>query len=215
MTTEGGDAATTLSQCSVADIPSSYMRCDSLHGQCRSHRRFAIMKCHPHHLLRSINVIAITFLALAACSSPGEVSVQPTTTLTISPTNTLLPPSATPAPTPGVCNGADFPTNVKSGPNGDFQWPPLTYSQFVGRAAGNRYYVVCSSGTSSTILSFLSGSIPKGGWTISSITPTTLTAQKPTNPPSGFCFSFLITVGSHPSNPGEYDYNFHSPTLSC
>lgn len=159
---------------------------------------------------------------IAPSTGNGMAPVMPTATppATPMPTSTPVPtatpaPTATTGPTPGVCKASDFSMKMNGGPNEGFAYPPLTYSSYEGNGAGNTYYVLCSSGTPTSILTFLKTSIPAGGWQVTSVTATTLAAQKPTNPATGFCYSLNITVGAHAGYPGEWDADFHPPALSC
>ena len=58
-------------------------------------------------------------------------------------------------------------------------------------------------------------SVVAGGWTLTASTSTTLTAQRPTTPPSGSCYTVNMTVGANASYPGEWSANFHPPIVSC
>jgi hypothetical protein len=165
----------------------------------------------------------ITAWAICVTTTPGLVPTptstpQPTPTSTPQPTATSIPaptPTSTPGPQAGVCNAADFPTHTSGGPSATFAYPPLTYYYDIGPAAGNHYYVLCSSGTPTSIRAFLLQSIPAGGWTVTQTTATTIAAQKQTTPPSGYCYSVNITLGNHAGYPGEWDADFHPPILSC
>ncbi len=155
----------------------------------------------------------LPLLAGCATTTPNAAA---TPTATVAPTATATPaPTATLTPAPGVCNAADFPTKTSGGPDEGFHYPPLTYSYAQGNAAGNHYFVLCSSGTSSTILAFLQQSIPAGGWTIKSMTATTINATQTSKPQGGFCPSVDITVGSHAGYPGEWNADFHPPAGAC
>lgn len=148
-------------------------------------------------------------LGLGGCDSTVTVVATPT----IAPTATI--PLATATPAPGMCNAADFPTQIPGGPDPSFQYPPLTYHGPEDGAAGTYRYFMCSSGTPTSILAFLEHSIPAGGWTIKATTTTTLTAVQTNHPQEGLCASVNLAVGSHAGYPGEWDAFFHSPTSSC
>ncbi len=184
------------------------------------------MLLRSRRLLAIIGVMIATFIALIACGSTGTVAVNPTATSTLAatatnaPTNTPAPPTATPAPVPGVCNAADFPTTggplgTNNGSPGDFAVPPLTYYHSLGGAAGSHANYVCSSGNPTSILTFLKSSVPAAGWKITSTTSTTINAEKPDGYGDGNCFTNNITVGSHAGYPGEWDYVWHIPASPC
>ena len=156
--------------------------------------------------------LVLIVLSLMACGS--------TTTIVQggggSPTaSTATPaPTATATPAPGVCNAADFPSKTNGGPGG-FQYPPLTYYYDETPGAGNHPYLLCSSGNPSSILAFMQNSVTAAGWKVVSTTATTLSAQQPTNPPSGFCYEDDIAVNLNPSYPGEWELNEHPPAAQC
>ncbi len=176
-----------------------------------------IMRCFPRVL-----VLSLLFL-LVGCGQTVTVAVDPTVTMTSAATATsapaatatALPPTATSAPTAGVCNAADFSSQIPGGPDSGFQYPPLTYHGPQDAAAGTYRYFMCSSGTPTSILTFLEHAIPMGGWTITNTTSTTLNAVQTSLPQYGLCASVNLTVGSHTGYPGEWDAFFHSPTSNC
>jgi hypothetical protein len=160
-------------------------------------------------LLASLSACSNTVTVSLASTAPPAVTGEPTFTPTSAPTLTATPAA-------GACNVADFPTQTPGGPSSGFQYPPLTYFYDGGSAAGNHYYQLCSSGDAASILAFLQHSIPLGGWTITSVTATTLSASQTSKPVTGgFCPSVNITVGSHAGYPGEWDADFHPPASLC
>lgn len=182
------------------------------------------MRLHSPRRLVLIAPLVVSLALLAACSSSASTTAGAQPTATSSPTslpaatNTPVPTAtaiATAAPQPGVCNAADFPTKTSGGPNEGFTYPPLTYYYDIGPAAGNHYFVLCSSGSPTSIKAFLLDSIPHGGWTVTDSTGNTIDAQQPTTPPSGFCSSVDITLGESASYPGEWKADFHPPISSC
>jgi hypothetical protein len=74
---------------------------------------------------------------------------------------------------------------------------------------------MCSSGNPSSILAFMKTSVAAAGWKIVSSTATTLSAQQPTNPPSGFCYEDDITVNLAAAYPGQWEINEHPPIPPC
>jgi hypothetical protein len=80
---------------------------------------------------------------------------------------------------------------------------------------GNHPYAMCSSGNPASILAFMKQSVVAAGWKITKTIATGLTAENPTNPPSGFCYTVDIGVGANASYPGEWVINFHPPAASC
>lgn len=160
--------------------------------------------------------LGLSVVSLMACGATttvlvtGGTSATPTATATA----TIPAPTATATPAPGVCNPADFPTKTNGGPEG-FQYPPLTYYYDETPGAGNHPYAICSSGNPTSILAFMKQSVTNAGWKITSTTATTLTAENPTNPPSGFCYTVDMSVGSNASYPGEWVANFHPPATNC
>ncbi len=167
-----------------------------------------------------LSLLIATFALLPACSIGTATTLpMPVPTLTPSPMPT---PSPSPAPVAGVCNPADFPSGqgptgarVDGPPTQDIQYPPLTYYFTIGGTAGSHVYTVCSSGDAASILAFMKDSIPAGGWTILETTATTIRAQKPTNPPSGYCYSLAVKVGQDAAYPGEWTITFYSPATAC
>lgn len=165
--------------------------------------------------LRRMNCLFfIVVVLLSACGTSPISSAKPTSTPLV---------TSTPIATSEQCNPADFPTNGE-GPTGtkivgpptkDFQYPPNTYYFTIGGAAGSYVYTVCSSGDAQSILAFMKNAIPTGGWTVLSTTQTTVTAQKPTNPPSGYCYGLVVEVGIQAQYPSEWRITFHSPAVSC
>ena len=154
-----------------------------------------------------------TIVVVAPTATPTNASAATATVPPATATATIPPATATPAP--GVCNAADFASKIQGGPDPSFQYPPLTYHGIEDAAAGTYFFQVCSSGTPSSILAFLTHAIPAGGWTITANTATTLNAVQTNHPQSGLCASVNLTVGSHAGFPGEWDAYFHSPTSSC
>lgn len=183
----------------------------------------------PHTINSRIGIAVViaTIFTLLACGGTSSIAAAPTAThaptvtlvpptaTPVPPTATLVPPTATPAPSPGVCNAADFPTKTNGGPDGGFTYPPLTYYYDVGPAAGNNYFHLCSSGDASSILATFKSQFPTGGWTVTNVTATTLGIEKPQSPPTGFCFTEVYTFGGHAGYPGEWDLDSHPPAASC
>ena len=157
------------------------------------------------HAISFIGSLIVLLFLLAGCG----------TTVTIVQTPTFTVPPATAAPVPGVCNAADFPTQLPGGPNSSFQYPPLTYHSAPSNGAGHSVSAICSSGDPTSILTFLKQSIPAGGWTIKTTTATTLNAVQTNAPQGGFCASVDITVGDQAAYPGEWGADFHPPAAPC
>ena len=172
-----------------------------------------------HFLQGMVGLALLCFLV--GCGDTVTVVVSPTATSTVAVTATSAAtatptaPLATATPAPGVCNAADFPTQLAGGPDPSFQYPPLTYHGPEDAAAGTYRYFMCSSGTPTSILAFLQHAIPAGGWKITATTATTLNAVQVNRPQEGLCASVNLTVGAHAGYPGEWDAYFHSPTSSC
>jgi hypothetical protein len=167
---------------------------------------------------RGVALAVMVVAGLVTACSIGLTAVDtPPPVASVSPT-----PSVTPSPLAGVCNPADFPLGVGpvetkqyGAPTNDVQYPPLTYYVSHGGATGHHYYTVCSSGSAASILAFMKASIPAGGWTILGSDATSLGAQKPTTPPTGYCYGLQMTVGQHPAYPGEWDLDLLSPASEC
>ena len=158
--------------------------------------------------------LGIILVTLMACGL-GTTTVSIILTPTAKPTATATPgPTATATPAPGVCDAADFPTKTTGTP-GTFQYPPLTYYYDESPGAGSHPYLVCSSGNPASILAFMKSSVTAALWKVTSTTATTLEAENPTNPPSGFCYTVDITVGAKPAYPGEWSITFHVPAATC
>lgn len=160
--------------------------------------------------------LGLSVLSLMACGATTTVVVTGGTGGASATATATTPPAptATATPAPGVCNPADFPTKTNGGPEG-FQYPALSYYYDETPGAGNHPYVICSSGNPASILAFMQKSVTNAGWKITNSTATTLTAENPTNPPSGFCYTVDMTVGSNASYPGEWTANFHPPATNC
>jgi hypothetical protein len=58
-------------------------------------------------------------------------------------------------------------------------------------------------------------SVAASGWKITGSSTTTLSAQNPTTPPSGYCYTVDMQVGASASYPGEWSANFHPPIATC
>ena len=162
-----------------------------------------------------VAALALVVLALMACGASTTVAALATATPTTIPTATVTPaPTATATPAPGVCNPADFPTKTAGGPSG-FQYPPLSYYYEGTPGMGNHPYAMCSSGDPASILAFMKNSVTAAGWKVTISSSTSLEAENPTNPPSGYCYTVGIQVGSNASYPGEWAINFHPPAVPC
>jgi hypothetical protein len=160
--------------------------------------------------------LGIAVLALMACGTTSTVTVAAATaTPAATATATSTPaPTATATPAPGVCRSADFPTRTTGGPEG-LQYPPLTYYYDLTPGMGSHPYQLCSSGTPSSIIAFMKTSVKAAGWKITNSTTTSLTAEKPTNPPSGYCYTVDMQAGTVAGYPGEWSANFHAPAAAC
>jgi hypothetical protein len=159
--------------------------------------------------LAAVGVAVVTLMGCALGTTTVSVVVTPTATATATPK-----PTATATPAPGVCDSADFPTKTNGGPS-PFQYPPLTYYYDESPGMGNHTYLMCSSGNPSSILAFMKNSVTAAQWKVTSTTATTLSAENPTNPPSGFCYTVDITVGAKAAYPGEWSIDFHPPAAQC
>lgn len=168
----------------------------------------------------TLAALGLVVVSLMACGvTTTVVVVAGVSATTAKPTATVKPtathaPAATATPAPGVCNPADFPTKTNGGPSG-FQYPPRTYSYDETPGAGSHPYALCSSGTPTSILAFMKQSVVAAGWKITSSTATTLHAEVPTTPPSGYCYTVDMLVGGSATYPGEWSENFHPPIASC
>ncbi|HEY7833752.1 MAG TPA: hypothetical protein VIG30_09300 [Ktedonobacterales bacterium] len=162
--------------------------------------------------------LVLVVLSLMACGSTTTIvqggGGSPTAPAATATSTATPAPTATATPAPGVCDPAAFPTKTNGGPGG-FQYPPLTYSYDETPGAGNHPYLMCSSGNPSSILAFMKTSVAAAGWKIVSSTATTLSAQQPTNPPSGFCYEDDITVNLAAAYPGQWEINEHPPIPPC
>ncbi len=121
-------------------------------------------------------------------------------------------------PPAGNCNPADMSsglTNGTGGPDTSMQYPPVTTYSFLGGAAGTRPSFVCSAGDPTSIAAFMKRTVPDGGWQVLSSTATTVSAQKPTSPPSGFCYTLFVQTGTHGSYTGEWDFKTTIPGATC
>jgi hypothetical protein len=74
---------------------------------------------------------------------------------------------------------------------------------------------MCSSGDATSILAFMKQSVMASGWKITNATATSLYAENPTSPPSGYCYTVNVLVGGSASYPGEWSINFHPPAETC
>jgi hypothetical protein len=159
--------------------------------------------------IAAVGMVVVAFLACGLSSTTVSVVATPTATATATPAATPTPPPAL-----GVCNPADFPTKTPGGP-GSFQYPPLTYSYDLTPGMGNHPSRMCSSGTPASILAFMKQSVTTAGWKTINTTASSVTAENPTNPPSGYCYTVDIQVGGAASYPGEWLINFHPPATPC
>lgn len=171
--------------------------------------------------LVKIAALGLSVVSLLACGATTTVVVTggggATATATSAATATATKPpdpTATATPAPGVCDSASFPTKTNGGPGG-FQYPPLTYYYDQSPGAGNHYYTICSSGNPSSILAYMKQSVAAAGWKVVGTSATTLSAQQPTNPPSGYCYEVDMTVGGTAGYPGQWLADFHPPIASC
>ena len=170
----------------------------------------------PFSRLLKPAALALSLLSLMACGATTTVVIGggTSTASVAAATATHAPPTATPTLAPGICKAAGFPTTTDGGPEG-LTYPPLSYYYDLTPGAGNHPYAICSSGNPASILAFMKQSVVAGGWTLTASTSTTLTAQRPTTPPSGSCYTVNMTVGANASYPGEWSANFHPPIVSC
>lgn len=166
--------------------------------------------------LSRVASLGIAVLALMACGTTSTVTVAAATaTPAATATATATPaPTATATPAPGVCKASDFPTRTPGGPEG-LQYPPRSYYYDLTPGMGSHPYLICSSGTPTSIITFMKSSVVAGGWKVIHSTATSLTAEKPTNPPSGSCYTVDMTTGAISGYPGEWSANFHAPIASC
>jgi hypothetical protein len=131
-----------------------------------------VMKCSRWLLCVQVMAALGMLLALAACSTGPQIGTLSVKTTLPTLTNT---PAATPTLTPPVCAGnfANPPVYYSTLPDATFNattvfsqvaLPPLTRSYDSDAAGGERGRVMCSAGTTESVLSFMRDHLTQLGW---------------------------------------------------